>query len=69
MKHCRLIVKALKKEIPGIQITRLRHRTHVIFELAYRDVTRHMAVSASPKNTDHTILSAVREAKRLLGLK
>ena len=69
MKHCRLIVKALKKEIPGIQIARLRHRTHVIFELAYGDVTRHMAVSVSPKNTDHTILNAIRDAKRLLNLR
>lgn len=30
-------------------------------------VARHLTVSVSPKNYDHTVLSAVREAKRLMG--
>lgn len=67
MKHCRDIIKQLKEELPGIRIRRLRHATHIVYELKLGEVVRHMSVSASPKNYDHTVLSAVREAKRLMG--
>lgn len=67
MKHCRDITKQLKEELPGIRIRRLRHVTHIVYELKLGEVVRHMSVSVSPKNYDHTVLSAVREAKRLMG--
>lgn len=67
MKHCRDIIKQLKEELPGIRIRRLRHATHIVYELKLSEVVRHMSVSVSPKNYDHTVLSAVREAKRLMG--
>lgn len=67
MKHCRGIIKQLKEELPGIRIRRLRHATHIVYELKLGEVVRHMSVSVSPKNYDHTVLSAVREAKRLMG--
>lgn len=67
MKHCRDIIKQLKEELPGIRIRRLRHATHIVYELKLGEVMRHMSVSVSPKNYDHTVLSAVREAKRLMG--
>lgn len=67
MKHCRDIIKQLKEELPGIRIRRLRHATHIVYELKLGEVVRHMGVSVSPKNYDHTVLSAVREAKRLMG--
>lgn len=67
MKHCRDIIKRLKEELPGIRIRRLRHATHIVYELKLGEVVRHMSVSVSPKNYDHTVLSAVREAKRLMG--
>lgn len=67
MKHCRDIIKQLKEELPGIRIRRLRHATHIVYELKLGEVVRRMSVSVSPKNYDHTVLSAVREAKRLMG--
>lgn len=67
MKHCRDIIKQLKEELPGIRIRRLRRATHIVYELKLGEVVRHMSVSVSPKNYDHTVLSAVREAKRLMG--
>lgn len=67
MKHCRDIIKQLKEELPGIRIRRLRHATHIVYELKLGEVVRHMSVSVSPKNYDHAVLSAVREAKRLMG--
>lgn len=67
MKHCRDIIKQLKEELPGIEITRLRQKKHAVYELKLGGVARHLAVSVSPKNYDHTVLGAVREAKRLMG--
>lgn len=67
MKHCRDIIKQLKEELPGIRTRRLRHATHIVYELKLGEVVRHMSVSVSPKNYDRTVLSAVREAKRLMG--
>lgn len=67
MKHCRDITKQLKEELPGIRIRRLRHATHIVYELKLGEVVRHMSVSVSPKNYDHAVLGAVREAKRLMG--
>lgn len=67
MKHCRSIIKHLKREVPGIRIRRLRHATHIVYELKLGEVVRHMSVSVSPKDYDHTVRSAVREAKRLMG--
>lgn len=67
MKHCRGIIKQLKEELPGIEVTRLRQKKHLVYELKLGGVARHLAVSVSPKNYDHTVLGAVREAKRLMG--
>lgn len=67
MKHCRDVIKQLKEELPGIEITRLRQKKHVVYELKLGVAVRHLIVSVSPKNYDHTVLSAVREAKRLMG--
>lgn len=67
MKHCRDIIKQLKEELPGIRIRRLRHATHIVYELKLGEVVRHMSVSVSPKNYDRTVRSAVRDAKRLMG--
>lgn len=68
MKHCRLAFKQLKDELPGLQITRLRQRKHLVYELRLGDVVRHLAVSVSPKNYDHTTIRVVKEAKQLLGI-
>ena len=68
MKHCRDVIKQLKEEFPGIEITRLRQKKHVVYELKLGAAVRHLTVSVSPKNYDRTVLSAVREAKHLLGL-
>lgn len=67
MKHCRDIIKHLEREVPGIEITRLRQKKHVVYELKLGVAVRHLTISVSPKNYDHTVLSAVREAKRLMG--
>ena len=67
MKHCRDVTKQLKEEFPGIEITRLRQKKHVVYELKLGAAVCHLTVSVSPKNYDHTVLSAVREAKRLMG--
>lgn len=67
MKHCRDVIKRLKEELPGVEITRLRQKKHVVYELKFGAAVRHLTVSVSPKNCDHTVLSAVREAKRLMG--
>lgn len=62
--HCRLALKRIAEALPGVEVTLLRQSKHV-FELKRDGVVRHLAVSVSPKNTDHTIANAVREAKRL----
>lgn len=67
MKHCRLTFKQLKKEFPGLQVTLLRQRKHLVYELKINGLVRHLTVSVSPKNYDHTVVNAVKEAKRLLG--
>lgn len=66
MKHCREITKRLKEEFPGLEITRLRQRTHVIFELNLQGRRRVLSVSTSPKNTDHAVDNAVKEARKLI---
>lgn len=67
MKHCRLTFKQLKKEFPRLQVTLLRQRKHLVYELKINGLVRHLTVSVSPKNYDHTVVNAVKEAKRLLG--
>ena len=67
MKHCRDVTKQLKEEFPGIEITRLRQRTHLVYELKLGDKVRHLAISASPRDADFATRSAVKEAKRLMG--
>lgn len=66
MKHARVIFKRLRDEFPGLEITRLRQRTHLIFALRLGETTRHLAVASTPKNVDHTISNAIKEARRLL---
>lgn len=68
MKHCRLAFKQLKEELPELQITRLRQKKHLVYELRLGDVVRHLAISVSPKNYDHTTIRVVKEAKQLLGI-
>lgn len=68
MKHCRLAFKQLKDEFPELQITRLRQKKHLVYELRLGDVVRHLAISVSPKNYDHTTIRVVKEAKQLLGI-
>ena len=67
MKHCRLTFKQLKKEFPELQVTLLRQRKHLVYELKINGLVRHLTVSVSPKNYDHTVVNAVKEAKQLLG--
>lgn len=67
MKHCKAAIRQLREDIPGLQISLLRQRTHLVYELKLGVAVRHLTVSVSPKNYDHTVLSAVREAKRLMG--
>ena len=66
MKHCRSIIKHLKREVPGIRIRRLRHATHIVYELKLGEVGRHISVSVSPKDYDLAVINAVREGKRLM---
>ena len=64
--HCRLALKRIAEALPGVEVTLLRQSKHYVFELKRDGVIRHLAMSVSPKNTDYTIVNAVREAKRLL---
>lgn len=64
--HCRLALKRIKEEIPGIEITLLRQHRHFVFELKHEGRVRHISISVTPKNYDHTILNAVKDAKRLM---
>lgn len=66
MKHIREIIKQIKNDLPGVEISKIRDRVHAIFELSYQGRTRHIAVAVSPKNTGHCIINAVNEAKKLL---
>lgn len=67
MKHCKAAIRQLREDIPGLQITLLRQRTHLVYELKLGDKVRHLAVSASPRDADFATRGAVREAKRLMG--
>lgn len=67
MKHCRIAIKQLQSELPELQVTLLRQRTHFVYELRLGGAVRRLSISASPKNVDHAIENAVKEAKRLLG--
>jgi hypothetical protein len=62
--HRRLALKRIAEALPGVEVTLLRQSKHYVFELKRNGVVRHLAMSVSPKNTDHTIVNAVREAKR-----
>ena len=66
MKHLRAITKQIKAAMPGVEIKVIRSRVHVVYELRYQSRARHMAVAVSPKNIDHCVTNAVREAQRLL---
>lgn len=68
MKHCRQALKQLKEELPGLQVTLLRQRKHFVYELELNGLVRHLTVSVSPKNYDHTVANAVKEAKQLFGI-
>lgn len=68
MKHCRIAIKQLQSELPELQVTLLRQRTHCVYELKLGGAVRRLAISSSPKNVDHAILNAVKEAKQLLGV-
>lgn len=57
MKHCRGVVKQLKEELPGIEITRLRQKKHVVYELKLGVAVRHLTVSV-PQRTTTTPCSA-----------
>lgn len=63
--HSRLALKRIAEALPGVEVTLLRQSKHHVFELKRNGVVRHLAMSVSPKNTDHAIVNAVREAKRL----
>lgn len=63
--HSRLALKRIAEALPGVEVTLLRQSKHYVFELKCNGVVRHLVMSVSPKNTDHTIVNAVREAKRL----
>lgn len=67
MKHCKAAIRQLREDIPGLQITFLRQRTHLVYELKLGDKVRHLAISASPRDADFATRGAVREAKRLMG--
>lgn len=68
MKHVREICKRLKTEIPGLRITWLRQRTHVVVQLELGGQHPRISISTSPKNIDHAIINTVKEAKQVLGL-
>lgn len=63
--HRRSALKRIAEAPPGVEVTLLRQSKHYVFELKRDGVVRHLAMSVSPKNTDHTIVNAAREAKRL----
>ena len=67
MKHCKAAIRQLREDIHGLQITLLRQRTHLVYELKLGDKVRHLAVSASPRDADFATRGAVKEAKRLMG--
>ena len=64
--HPRVALRRIAEALPGVEVTLLRQSKHYVFELRRDSVVRHLAMSVSPKNTDHTVVNAVREAKRLL---
>ena len=65
-KHVRLILQALRKEMPDCEIAPLRQRVHHVINISRGDLTRRLVVSVSPKNVDHAVMSSVREAKKLM---
>ena len=67
MKHCKAAIRQLRDVFPGLQITLLRQRTHLVYELKLGDKVRRLAISASPRDADLATRSAVKEAKRSMG--
>lgn len=45
MKHCRDVIKRLKEELPGIEITRLRQKKHAVYELKLGVAVRHLTAT------------------------
>lgn len=64
-QHHRLIFNQLRDEFPGIEIEPVRSKTHTKVILRWESKVRHLSISVSPKNTDHAIDNAIKEARRL----
>lgn len=62
----RSVINALKAQHPGIEIVVLRQRVHMVLELKLGSRCAHLPISVSPKNQDHALLNAVRDAAKLL---
>lgn len=67
MKHVQAVFKLLKDAYPGINIVRLRQRTHAVYGLYLPD-GRHttLAIAVSPRDAEHCTRNSFKEAQRLL---
>lgn len=66
--HIKRVLWTLKTELPDCEIVLLRRKVHHVFELKRGDVSRRLVMAGTPKNTDHAILNAIKEAKKLMGV-
>lgn len=66
MKHCREIIKRLKETMPGIEVERMRSRVHIIYQIRYHGLVRHISVPVSPRDIDFCVQNYVKEAQRKL---
>lgn len=65
MRHVRLILTQLKAEYPGVVITKLRQRKHLVFRLELPDGrTYNSTVAASPRDIDHCVNATLRQTRQ-----
>ena len=64
--HVKRVLRALRTELPDCEVVPLRQKTHHVFEIRRGEVSRRLAVSVSPKDVDHAVMNAVKEAKKIM---
>jgi hypothetical protein len=65
----RRALSAIKDLGEDVRVEVIRQRKHTVLALSRPGVAiRHLTMSSSPKNEDHTILRVVRDARKALNL-
>ena len=52
--------------MPGIEVERMRSRVHIIYQIRYHGLVRHISVPVSPRDIDFCVQNYVKEAQRKL---